>query len=142
MAEVKDGNPKDGIGIKKAPLSTLPCPVLFEIGLAMLEGARKYRRHNYRVAGVRSSVYYDAALRHLMSWYEGEDIDPESGISHLSKVAACMIVLRDSMRRGNLNDDRPPKCETGWVNDLNKKAEDIINKFPNGLEPYTEIGLK
>lgn len=142
MTEKKDTNPKDGIGVKKAPLSTVPAPVVFEVGLAMLEGARKYARHNYRIAGVRASVYYDAALRHLMAWWEGEDIDPDSGLSHLVKAAACLVVLRDSMRRGNWNDDRPPKVEDGWVGELNKKAGEIIDKYPNGLAPYTQKDLK
>jgi len=52
----KDTNPKDACGTKKVPFSVLPWQVLAEIGLALLEGARKYGRHNYRVAGVRASV--------------------------------------------------------------------------------------
>lgn len=143
MAEnSKDTNPKDAVGTKKAPLSTVPSPVLFEIGLAMLEGARKYARHNYRIAGVRGSVYYDASLRHLMAWYEGEDIDPDSGLSHITKAIAGLIVLRDSMRIGNWTDDRPPKVELGWIQELNKKAGEIIDKYPDSKEPYTELGTK
>ena len=62
----KETNPKDAVGIKKAPMSTVSAAVIAELGLAMMEGARKYGRHNYRVSGIRMSVYYDAALRHLM----------------------------------------------------------------------------
>ena len=139
---VKDTNPKDSVGIKKIPFSTVPGPVIAEISLALLEGARKYRRHNYRIAGVRASVYYDACLRHLLAWWEGEDIDPDSGLSHVIKAMACLVVLRDSMRIGNWNDDRPPVVSTGWVQELNKKAAEIIDKYPNGLPPYTEIEEK
>ena len=63
--DTKPTNPKDAIGIKKVPFSTVPARVIAEIGLAMLEGAAKYGRHNYRVSGVRASVYYDAAMRHI-----------------------------------------------------------------------------
>ena len=105
----------------------------------MLEGARKYGRHNYRVAGVRASVYYDAFFRHLGAWWEGEDIDEDSGLNHLTKAMACLVVIRDSMIRGNWIDDRPPKSKTGWIQKLNKKAEEIIKKYPNALEPYTEF---
>src|SRR5271169_145688 len=132
--ETKLSNPKDGIGIKKVPFSTIPGPVLGEIGLALFEGARKYRRHNYRVAGVRASVYYDACLRHLMAWWEGENLDPDSGLSHVTKAIAGLCVLRDSMLIGNWNDDRPPKIKEGWVQEMNKKAGEIIEKYPNGLE--------
>lgn len=69
--EGKPTNPKDAIGSKKMHVSTVPAQVVGELGLAMLEGACRYGRHNYRIAGVRASVYYDAAMRHLMSWWEG-----------------------------------------------------------------------
>lgn len=138
--KVKNGNPKDAVGTAKVPLSVVSAPVLMEIGLGMMEGARKYGRHNYRVAGVRASVYYDAAMRHLMAWHEGEDVDPDSGLSHVTKALACLTVLRDSMIIGNWVDDRPPKHKAGWIAEYNKKAKDIIAKYPDSLEPYTEIG--
>ena len=134
----KDTNPKDAVGVKKAPLSTVSAPVLMEVGVAMLEGARKYGRHNYRTAGVRASVYYDATLRHLMEWWEGQDIDPLSGLSHITKAIASLTVLRDSMIKGNWEDDRPPKVKDGWLEELNKKVAEIIEKFPDAVAPHTE----
>ena len=104
LAVVKESNPKDAVGIKKAPFSTVPSPVVAEVGLAMLEGALKYGRHNYRAIGVRSSVYFDAALRHLTAWWEGQDVDPDSGLSHITKALACLFVLRDANLIGKLVD--------------------------------------
>ena len=138
----KDTNPKDAVGIAKCPLSVVSAPVLMEIGLGMMEGARKYGRHNYRVAGVRASVYYDAAMRHLMEWWEGTDIDKDSGLSHVTKALACLSVLRDSMILGNYKDDRPPKHKDGWISEYNKKAKEIIEKYPDSLDPYTELEEK
>ena len=135
----KDTNPKDAVGIRKVPMSVVSAPVMMEIALAMMEGARKYGRHNYRVAGVRASVYYDALMRHMMSWWEGEDIDQDSGLSHISKALACLTVLRDSMLLENWKDDRPPKQKSGWVQRANKKAEAIIEKYPVSLPAYTEL---
>ena len=137
--EKKDTNPKDAVGTKKVSISVIPAEVIAEIGLGQLEGARKYARHNYREAGVRASVYYDAVFRHLMAWWEGEDIDPDSGLNHVVKAICCLIVLRDSMINENWVDDRPPKLKSGWIQELNKKAEEIIKKYPNALEPYTEL---
>jgi hypothetical protein len=140
---IKDSNPKDAVGTKKVPFSTVPGPVVAEIGLALLEGARKYGRHNYRAIGVRYSIYYDASLRHLMSWWEGQDIDPDSGLSHITKAIAGLVVLRDSMMQENAVDDRPPKNKNqNWVQDQNKKSADIIEKYPNAKEPYTELNTK
>ncbi|MCP4993153.1 MAG: hypothetical protein GY934_05115, partial [Gammaproteobacteria bacterium] len=103
----KETNPKDALGIKKAGLQCvsgafiyrmaelaggfheLPWRAVAEVGLAMTEGARKYGRHNYRVSGVRASVYYDALYRHLvLQWWQGEDIDADSGICHITKATA------------------------------------------------------
>ena len=133
----KPSNPKDAVGVKKAYTSVVPQPVIYELGLAMLEGALKYGRHNYRVDGVRASTYFDAANRHLDSWWEGEDIDPDSGISHITKAIACLAVVRDSMLLGNWVDDRPPPHETGWMNEMNEKAEALLDKYPEPKEAFT-----
>ena len=138
MSNSKDTNPKDAVGIKKVPFSVLPASVLAEVGLALLEGARKYGRHNYRIAGVRANVYYDACFRHMTAFWEGEDIDADSGLSHVTKAIAGLMVLRDSMMKGNWSDDRPPRIKSGWVQEMNKKASAIIDKYPNALKPNTQ----
>lgn len=133
---VKESNPKDAVGVKKVPFSTVPVPVIAEVGLAMLEGALKYGRHNYRAIGVRTSVYYDACLRHLTAFWEGQDIDPDSGLPHIIKAIACLAVLRDSQLIGNVVDDRPPSHIDTWQLDLNQKAAELIEKYPNPKEAF------
>lgn len=135
----KDTNPKDALGIKKAPLHAVPCGPEFELGLAMMEGGRKYGTHNYRETGVLASVYYDAIMRHVKAWWEGEDIDTASGIHHLIKAAASEFVVRDSMLMGNFVDDRPIRYPNGLdIATLNKQAEAIIEKYPECADPFTE----
>lgn len=124
----KQTNPKDIVGTQKAPMSTVSAPVLAEIGVAMLEGACKYGRHNYRAVGVRASVYYDATMRHLMSWWEGEDTDPDSGMSHVTKAITSLVVLRDAMIQGMVTDDRAP-VSNEFYTELNHKAKLIIEKY-------------
>lgn len=136
----KETNPKDAVGIKKVPMSCVSMPVVMEMALGMMEGARKYGRHNYRVAGVRASVYYDAAMRHLAAWWEGQDIDPDSGLSHIAKAMSCLHVLRDAMLNDMWTDDRPPKFKNQeWVAEMNKKAAEIIEKYPDAIPPFTEV---
>ena len=134
MARMSDSekptNPKDTIGIRKVPMSTVPANVMAEVAVALLEGATKYGRHNYRVAGIRASVYYDAAMRHLMSWWEGQDFDPDeksAGLSHVTKAIASLVVLRDAMMRDMMTDDRPPKSKP-FMEELNKVAGEVIDK--------------
>ena len=47
-------------------------------------------------------------MRHLMLWYEGEDLDIESGQSHLGHARAWLAIIIDGLTTGGLNDDRPP----------------------------------
>lgn len=110
----KDTNPKDAIGRAKwRNYFTVPRQVMWALGIAMLEGALKYGRHNYRGAGVRASVYVDAALGHIDQWVEGEDNDPDSaaGLSHIIKAIASLTVLADAIMNDFLDDDRPPKIK-------------------------------
>ena len=120
-------------------MSTVPANVLAEVGVAMLEGASKYGRHNYRVAGVRASVYYDGTMRHLMSWWEGEDIDPDSGLSHITKAITSLVVLRDAMMQSMCTDDRPPSS-VDFYNKLNTTAALILDKYADkSPEHYTIV---
>lgn len=125
---IKLSNPKAIVGIKKVPMSAVSAPVMAEIGVAMLEGAAKYGRHNYRAVGVRSSVYYDSTMRHLMAWWEGEDVDADSGMSHVTKAITSLVVLRDAMIQGMCTDDRPPSS-VEFYTALNAKAGAIIDKY-------------
>ena len=141
MSKTKSTNPKDSVGVKKwRQYATVPCTVLWELGVAMLEGARKYGRHNYRNAGVRASVYFDAAKGHVDQWWEGEDNDPDSGIHHITKAIATLVVLRDGMLNDNWLDDRPPKSKLDEIRkDLQIKVEEIIERYPDAEEPFTEL---
>lgn len=105
-ANLKATNPKDALSVDKLPLHLWPLTATVEGTLAMLEGALKYGRSNFRVIGVRASVYVDAALRHLNAWIEGEDRARDSDISHLGHALACIAILVDAREAGKLVDDR------------------------------------
>ena len=138
MRDHRDVNPKAAAGIAKVPFSTVPMPVLAELGLVMMEGARKYGRHNYRVAGAHASVYFDAAVRHLARFWEGEDLDPDSGMPHLVHAMASCAVLRDSQIQGNWSDDRPPRPPGDWISELNAKAAELLERYPDPRPPHTQ----
>lgn len=132
----KASNPKEAFGSAKPPTSTVPMPVIYELGLAMLEGGLKYGRHNYRVVGVRMSTYYDAVKRHIDAWWEGEDIDPESGLPHLVKAMACLAVVRDAEMLGLVTDDRPPSHPPGWQAKYLAKVAELKARYPEPKAPF------
>lgn len=140
LPAVKATNPKDAVGIKKTPFWLVPATVVAEIALALLEGARKYGAYNWRVAGVRASVYISATEGHMKDWWEGEDTDPESQLSHITKALASLTCLRDAMIQGMVEDDRPPKSKILPRQGNNARAAEIIERVrPNDpVPPYTE----
>ena len=124
-------NPKYNAGNYKYPMSPVPVPVLAEVGVAMLEGALKYGYYNFRSVDISTSTYYDAANRHIQAWWEGEEIDPDSGINHISKAISSLVVLRDSMMNDTIVDDRPPATPAGWKEGLNAIAARLHDKYDN-----------
>jgi hypothetical protein len=102
----KPTNPKDAIGSGKLPLHLWPTTATALGSLGLLDGMLKYGRSNYRAIGVRASIYYDAASRHLNAWFEGEECDPDSGLPHLAHALACLAIIVDAEAAGKLNDDR------------------------------------
>lgn len=94
------------IGSDKLPLHLWPETATALGAMALLDGALKYGRSNFRAIGVRSSIYYDAAKRHLNKWFEGEDTDPDSGLPHLAHALASIAILVDAKAADVLEDDR------------------------------------
>jgi hypothetical protein len=106
VSDLKPSNPKDIVGSNKLPLHLWPATATAVGCLGLLDGMLKYGRSNWRAAGIRSSIYVDAAKRHLDRWFEGEDCDKDSGLPHLSHALACLAILVDAQAAGKLNDDR------------------------------------
>jgi hypothetical protein len=104
--ESKPSNPKDAVGSNKLPFHLFPETAVALGSLAFLEGALKYGRANWRVIGVRTSIYIDALRRHVNAYFEGEDLDPDSGLPHLSHALACLAIIVDAQAAGKLTDDR------------------------------------
>lgn len=115
----KDTNPKDAIGSDKLPLHLWPATATAMGCIGLLNGMLKYGRSNWRVAGVRASIYVDAAKRHLDAWFEGEEVDPDDGVPHLAAALACLAIIVDAKAADNLNDDRQVKGGyRGLIGDL------------------------
>lgn len=100
-------NPKDLLGIKKPPLNLFPPAALIHGAMAMGNGAAKYGPYNWRKNKVIASIYVAAAMRHLASWYDGEEVADDSGVHHLGHTLACIAIILDAYETGNLVDDRP-----------------------------------
>lgn len=89
----------------KPRLSLISSDFIEELGKVLTFGAEKYTANNWRGGFVWMRVM-DAVLRHLFAWIRGEDLDPESGLSHLAHAVAGLMFLIEFQKRGTGKDDR------------------------------------
>ncbi|QOC54155.1 dATP/dGTP diphosphohydrolase domain-containing protein [Caulobacter vibrioides] len=108
-----DANPKTRFGMAKPPLALIPAPALVHMAEAFKDGATKYGPANWRKDPVSTSTYVNAAMRHILAWFDGEQVDPVSKVHHLGHAAGCLAILMDAQACGTLLDDRPPPAPTG-----------------------------
>ena len=101
-----DNNPKTAVALNKPRLSDVPPVALFTLGAAMSDGAKKYGRFNWRDTSVTASVFYDAMMRHLTAWYNGENHADDSHVHHLGHLMASCAILLDAEVHGVFKDDR------------------------------------
>ena len=70
----------------------MPVLALEEVAKVFTYGAIKYDQDNWRKGFPWRNVF-GSAMRHMMAWLRGEDLDPESGIHHLACAATNMLFL-------------------------------------------------
>jgi hypothetical protein len=104
-------NPKPQQAVKhdagKIDWSILPIGASKEIIKVFSFGEQKYARGNYlNGGGLKYSRVINSLLRHIHSFMEGEDLDPETGLSHLAH-AGCNIymLLSYELNKDKFNND-------------------------------------
>lgn len=81
-----------------------------QLALVLTFGAQKYEPWNW-AKGLAFSRLIGAALRHLFAFAKGEDLDPESGLSHLAHAMCCLMFLISMTKRHPELDDREGATE-------------------------------
>lgn len=100
---VQPGTKYDGA---KPRTDLLPVYPMIEEAKVLAYGAEKYNARNWE-AGFDWSRAYGALLRHLFAFWQGEDIDPESGLHHLAHARCELDFLFEFTRTHKEFDDRP-----------------------------------
>ena len=89
----------------KLPVNLLSTEALNQTAAVLKFGADKYAEHNWR-AGFAWSRPLAAAMRHIMAFNDGEDKDPESGLSHLAHAMCCIMFVLEFEKTHRELDDR------------------------------------
>jgi hypothetical protein len=95
---------KDDTG--KDPWGLAPWDAFRAIVRVLRYGAAKYAPRNWE-KGMAWSRPFDALMRHLTAWWDGEQCDEETGMSHLWHAGCCVVFLIAFELRGVGRDDRP-----------------------------------
>lgn len=86
-------------------MALLPPGALIEIAKVFTFGAQKYGEDNWR-NGIGYRRLISASLRHINAYNAGDNLDPESGISHLAHAACNILMLLEYDNLGLGKDDR------------------------------------
>lgn len=93
-------------GAKPEAYHLLPFDSLAAVARVYNMGAEKYEPHNWR-RGYPWSLSFSAAMRHMAAFWEGEDLDAESGEPHVAHAVFHMLALLAYMKSQREFDDRP-----------------------------------
>ena len=111
--EITAPNPTEGVKFDqgKPRYDLIPPEIEEAIAKVLTFGGIKYGERNWEL-GMNWGRPYAALRRHMNAWWGGEDLDPETGMSHLWHAACCIAFLTTFEARGTGTDDRP-KGEKG-----------------------------
>jgi hypothetical protein len=105
-------NPKQRFGDAKPNLALIPGTAELYLADGLGEGAVKYGPFNWRETPVEVMTYIAGCMRHLRSYQDGEEIDPDGGRHHLGKAMANLAIIIDALECGMLIDNRPNRAPT------------------------------
>lgn len=84
----------------------LPMDAIAEVHRVLECGATKYAPNNW-ARGTNWLRYWNAAARHLFAWVKGDNVDPETGLSHVAHAVCCLLFILSYELRQIGEDDRP-----------------------------------
>lgn len=93
----------------KPPLALLPPEGMRAVARVQEYGHKKYGDFNNYRKGMEISRQASCIMRHVLAFMDGEDVDPESGESHIAHAATRAMFLLQNIKDGVAIDDRYKK---------------------------------
>lgn len=113
MTKVERKGTKHDTG--KPDPTLIPREAIIGAASALTFGASKYGRNNFK-AGIEYTALAAAAMRHLIAWLDRENLDPESGLSHLDHCLASLCMLK-------FMEQRRPEMDNRYIDEVNNASE-------------------
>ena len=108
---------------EKPKLHLLPPKAVIEVGKVLTFGAAKYDPENWKKVPDLQNRYTSAALRHIFAHMDGEELDPETKLSHLAHAMCCLLFKLEIELEERLKEEEPRETDGSEHSTRNRFAE-------------------
>lgn len=132
--KIPNAAPLDKAGVRhdqdKLRWDLVPMHLLEGMVKVLMMGMKKYSAHNWRL-GLHTTRISNSLQRHLNAYLAGEELDPESGLSHVDHILCNALFLKGQAVEHPEMDDRykTPKSGIGYF----KPNEPYVKEDLNAL---------
>ena len=95
----------------KPKMNLLPPKAVMEVAKVLTFGAEKYDAENWRKLEDLQNRYTAGALRHIFAHMDGEELDPETNLSHLAHAMCCLLFKLEIELEERLKEEEPRKAD-------------------------------
>ena len=98
---------------EKPKMNLLPPKAIVEISKVLTFGAAKYDAENWRKLDDLQNRYTAGALRHIFAHMDGEELDPETNLSHLAHAMCCLLFkLEIELENAKIEEEKPRETDS------------------------------
>ena len=119
---------------EKPKMHLLPPKAINEVAKVLTFGAQKYDEENWRKLEDLQSRYSSGALRHIFAHLDSENLDPESGLSHLAHAICCLLFkLEIELENAKIEKEKPREVDVSEhsARDQSNESDLFYNKSYN-----------
>ena len=121
----------------KPRMNLLPPKAIIEVSKVLTFGAEKYDAENWRKLDDLQNRYTAGALRHIFAHMDGEQLDPETKLSHLAHALCCLLFkLEIELENAKIEEEKPRETDSAEHTARDQSFESDI--LPN--KSYNEAG--
>ena len=118
----------------KPRMNLLPPKAIMEVAKVLTFGAEKYDAENWRKLDDLQNRYTAGALRHIFAHMDGEQLDPETNLSHLAHALCCLLFkLEIELENAQIKEEEPREVDTAkhTARDQSFESDLLYNKSYN-----------
>ena len=119
---------------EKPKMNLLPPKAIVEVAKVLTFGAEKYGAENWKELEDLQNRYLAGALRHIFAHMDGEQLDPETGLSHMAHALCCLLFkLEIELQDGESKEEESRKIDSAehTACDQSFESDRLVDKSYN-----------